>query len=130
MGVTLSVSGFGTGLLFALTFATSWNSVVSFFTASPEVIVRLTGNIMLLACFFQPLNGVVFVLDGLLIGARDTRYLKWAMLAGALAVFVPISWSSLRFSWGLIGIVSGVSALMVWRCATNVLRFFSRRWAD
>jgi MATE family, multidrug efflux pump len=129
MGVTLSVSGFVTGLLFALAFATAWNSIVRFFTASPEVIVRLTGNIMLLVCFFQPLNGVVFVLDGLLIGARDTRYLMWAMLAGALAVFVPISWSSLHFRWGLIGIVSGVSALMLWRCATNLLRFFSRRWA-
>jgi len=129
MGVTLSVSGFITGLLFALAFATAWNSIVRFFTASPEVIVRLTGNIMLLVCFLQPLNGVVFVLDGLLIGARDTRYLMWAMLAGALAVFVPISWASLHFSWGLIGIVSGVSALMLWRCATNLLRFFSRRWA-
>ncbi|HWH79138.1 MAG TPA: hypothetical protein VNT76_17270, partial [Candidatus Binatus sp.] len=93
------------------------------------VITLLTGRIMWLVCFFQPLNGVVFVLDGLLIGARDTRYLMWAMLAGALAVFVPISWSALHFGWGLIGIVGGLSALMAWRCATNLLRFLNRRWA-
>jgi MATE family multidrug resistance protein len=112
MGVVLSVTGFVTGLLFALAFVTSWNSLVRFFTASPEVIGRLTGEIVLLVCFIQPLNGVVFVLDGLLIGARDTRYLMWAMLFGALAVSVPLSWLSLNLDWGLIGIISGLSALM------------------
>jgi Na+-driven multidrug efflux pump len=85
---------------------------------------------MLLVCAFQPLNGIVFVLDGLLIGARDTRYLMWAMLAGAIGVFVPISWAALRFDWGLSGILIGISALMSWRCATNVYRFLRQKWAS
>jgi len=129
MGVTLTLAGSVTGLLFALGFLAAWDSIMRFFTGSAAVITLLTGRIMWLVCFFQPLNGVVFVLDGLLIGARDTRYLMWAMLAGALAVFVPISWSALHFGWGLIGIVGGLSALMAWRCATNLLRFLNRRWA-
>ena len=36
----------------------------------------------------QPVNAVAFVLDGVLIGAGDMRFLAWAM-AGAAAVFVP-----------------------------------------
>ena len=94
------------------------------------MIALLTGNVMLLVCLVQPFNGIVFVLDGLLIGARDTRYLMWAMLIGGFAVFVPLSWSSLHFGWGLSGIIIGISALMTWRCATNLSRFLSRKWAN
>jgi putative MATE family efflux protein len=39
----------------------------------------------------QPLAGVVFVLDGVLLGAGDARYLARAQLA-ALAAFAPAAW--------------------------------------
>ena len=130
MGVTLTMAGLATGLIFALGFLTAWDAIVHFFTGSAAVISLLTFRITLLVCLFQPLNGIVFVLDGLLIGARDTRYLMWAMLAGALGVFVPIAWAAAHFGWGLTGIISGVSALMGWRWATNLHRFLSRKWAN
>ena len=38
----------------------------------------------------MPLNGAVFALDGILIGAGDTRFLMWGMLA-ASAVYVPVA---------------------------------------
>ena len=38
----------------------------------------------------MPLNGAVFALDGILIGAGDTRFLMWGMLAAA-AVYVPVA---------------------------------------
>ncbi|MGH7812043.1 MAG: hypothetical protein ACREP5_17335, partial [Candidatus Binatia bacterium] len=57
-----------------------------------------------------------------LIGARDTRYLMWAMLAGA-AILVAVAWSSLQLGWGLLGILSAISALMLWRSSTNLGRF-------
>lgn len=37
----------------------------------------------------QPVAGVVFVLDGILIGAGDARMLAWLQV-GALAVYVPV----------------------------------------
>jgi len=129
MGVTLTIAGFVTGLFFALGFLTAWDSIVRFFTASAEVISLLTSRIMLLVCLFQPLNGMVFVLDGLLIGARDTRYLMWAMLTGGLAFFLPIAWASAQFEWSLMGILIAISALMLWRCLTNLHRFLGRKWA-
>ena len=127
MGVTLTLTGCLAGLGFALTFAVSWTEIVGFFTSSSQVSRLLTSGVMLLVCGLQPFNGMVFVLDGLLIGARDTRYLMWAMLAGA-AILVAVAWSSLQLGWGLLGILSAISALMMWRSATNLGRFLQLKW--
>ena len=43
---------------------------------------------LLVVALIQPLSGVVFVLDGVLIGAGDGAYLAWAGLA-VLAVYAP-----------------------------------------
>ncbi|HXK27994.1 MAG TPA: MATE family efflux transporter [Candidatus Binatia bacterium] len=128
MGRTLIVCGAVAGLLFSVMFIAAETLIIQFFTKSPEVIAAIGGGLFLLVALMQPLNGTVFVIDGLLIGARDTRFLMWAMLAGGFGVFIPISWLSLNYGWGLAGILIGLSALMLWRCATNVFRFTGRKW--
>ena len=60
------------------------------FTGDPEVQAALW-PVLLVAALFQPLAGLVFVLDGVLIGAGDGRYLAWAG-AAVLAVFAPLAW--------------------------------------
>lgn len=129
MGMTLIVAGFVTGLIFAAGFAAAWDFIVRFFTNNTEVLSLLTGGLILLVCGIQPFNGIVFVLDGLLIGARDTRYLMWAMLAGAFGCLLPIAGSALLFDWGLNGLLIGIGALMSWRCLTNVSRFLGGKWS-
>ena len=47
----------------------------------------------------QPLNGAVFALDGILIGAGDARYLMWSMLA-AMAAGVAVSLATLALRLG------------------------------
>jgi putative MATE family efflux protein len=128
MGKILILCGSAAGLLFGIAFLGAQNPIVSFFTNSTNVKLLLGGGVILSIAVFQPLNGIVFVLDGLLIGARDTRFLMWAMLIGALGIFVPISWMSLHWGWGLTGIWTGVGALMTWRLVTLLYRFFSRKW--
>jgi Na+-driven multidrug efflux pump len=128
MGKTLIFCGAVAGLLFAILFLGAQDAIVSFFTNSTDVKLLLGAGVILLVALFQPLNGIVFVLDGLLIGAHDTRFLMWAMLIGALGIFVPISWMSLHWGWGLMGIWAGVGALMSWRLITLLYRFFSRSW--
>ena len=128
MGRTLIVCGAVAGSLFSAVFIAAEPLIIQFFTKSPEVIAAIGGGLFLLVALMQPLNGIVFVIDGLLIGARDTRFLMWAMLAGGFGVFIPISWLSLNYGWGLTGILTGLSALMLWRCATNVFRFTGRKW--
>jgi putative MATE family efflux protein len=128
MGKILIFSGIAAGLLFTLALLAADQVIIGFFTTSPEVIFYLAGGALLAVALLQPLNGAVFVLDGFLIGARDTRYLMWAMLIGSFGIFVPISWLSLRYGWGLEGIVSGIAALMLWRFATNLYRFVDKSW--
>jgi MATE family, multidrug efflux pump len=129
MGKTLILCGAVAGLIFGIAFFGAQDAIVTFFTNSIDVKLLLGGGAILLVALFQPLNGIVFVLDGLLIGARDTRFLMWAMLIGGLGIFVPISWMSLHWGWGLTGIWAGVSALMSWRLVTLLYRFFSRSWS-
>ena len=78
--------GFGvlTGLLLAI--AAPW--VGALFTPDPEVGAVLATALWILAAG-QPVAGYVFVLDGVLIGAGDARYLALAGLAN-LAVYAPL----------------------------------------
>lgn len=63
--------------------------VVPLFT--PDVDVqRLLSAVLFVAALHQPVAGVVFVLDGVLIGAGDGRYLAWAGLVN-LAAFMPMA---------------------------------------
>jgi Na+-driven multidrug efflux pump len=57
------------------------------FTNDPAVHDMLW-PVLLVAAVFQPVAGVVFVLDGVLIGAGDGRYLAWGGVV-VLAVFAP-----------------------------------------
>lgn len=59
------------------------------FTPDAEVRELLT-QVLLVAAVFQPVCGVVFVLDGVLIGAGDGRYLAWAGVVVLLA-FAPVA---------------------------------------
>lgn len=65
------------------------------FTDDPRVL-DLLGPALLVAAVAQPLAGLVFVLDGVLIGAADNRYLAWAQVA-VLAVFTPAA------LWAILG---------------------------
>lgn len=129
MGKILLLCGCVAGLLFGAAYFLLKPSLIAFFTRSPEVVEILGVAIFVLLALFQPLNGIVFASDGFLLGAHDTRYLMWAMLIGALGIFVPIAWLSLHLGWGLLGVWIGLSLLMTWRLATNLYRFFSKRWA-
>lgn len=128
MGKNLILCGFGAGLFFAIGYLALERPLIALFTGSPDVVGLLAGGIFLLLALFQPLNGVAFVTDGLLIGAHDTRFLMWAMLIGALGLFVPTAWISLHWDLGIIGVWIGLSLLMTWRVGTNLFRFFSRKW--
>jgi putative MATE family efflux protein len=76
----------------------------------------------------QPVAGVVFALDGVLLGAGDAAYLRTWTLAAA-AGFLPLTWASLVLGWGLVGIWAGLSALVLIRLLAVLLRMRSGRWA-
>ncbi|WP_279103694.1 MATE family efflux transporter [Gordonia bronchialis] len=75
-----------------------------------------------------PIAGIVFALDGVLLGAGDAAFLRTATLAGALLGFLPLIWLSLVFDWGLAGIWSGLVVFMLVRLVTVAWRIRSGRW--
>ncbi|AEV76138.1 putative efflux protein, MATE family [Mycolicibacterium rhodesiae NBB3] len=75
-----------------------------------------------------PVAGIVFALDGVLLGAGDAKFMRTATLISALVGFLPLIWLSLAFGWGLLGIWAGLSSFMVLRLAFVGWRAFSGRW--
>ncbi|GAA5167680.1 MATE family efflux transporter [Pseudonocardia eucalypti] len=77
----------------------------------------------------QPIAGVVFALDGVLLGAGDAGFLRtWTLLAAGLG-FLPLIWASLAFGWGLAGIWTGLAMFMLIRLASVAARTHSGAWA-
>lgn len=79
------------------------------FTSDPQVKVMITATLVVVA-LLQPLSGVTMVLDGILMGAGDQRYLAWASLWTMLA-FLPCALLVLRLADP--GSVSGLVWLWV-----------------
>ena len=76
----------------------------------------------------QPLAGAVFALDGILIGAGDTSYLMWAMIA-ASAIFITLASVALARDWGIVGVWIALDVLIAARLGLLWIRFVGRRWA-
>jgi putative MATE family efflux protein len=115
------------GALFAVIFLALGDIVPKLFTGDPAVIHQ-AHEIWPLFALMMPANGAVFALDGILIGAGDTRYLMWGMLAAA-AVYVPIALLALWEDWGILGVWWGLLALIAVRLVTCGARFLGSRWA-
>lgn len=97
------------------------------FTTDPEVLATIA-SVFPFVVLFQPLNGYVFVLDGVLIGASDTRFLARGMILSAVAA-VPVVVAALPLDWGVRGIWVGLGVLMLARALTNGVRFAGGAWA-
>ncbi|MGW2636460.1 MATE family efflux transporter [Streptomyces sp. NPDC001348] len=82
---------------------------------------------LLMVAVSQPVCGVVFVLDGVLMGAGDGRYLAGAMLV-TLAVFAPVALLIPVFGGGLTAVWAAMTLMMTVRMLTLWLRSRSGRW--
>jgi putative MATE family efflux protein len=96
------------------------------FTADPSVRHLLAATLVVVAVM-QPVAGVVFVLDGVLIGAGDMRYLA---VAGVLtmAAFLPAAWLVYSLGGGLVALWLAVAVWMLARLATLGLRARGDAW--
>ena len=96
------------------------------FTPESSVQERLV-PVLLVAALAQPVAAVVFVLDGVLIGAGDGTYLAWGGLA-TLAVYVPLALLA-GSAVGLLGVWAAFAfGFMGARGAVLVLRERGDRW--
>ena len=127
--------GAGTGVLIGVLMAAGAAWLPHVFTSDPGVITAATPT-LLVAASALPLAGVVYLLDGVLMGAGDGRYLAWAGLL-TLVPYVPlallIGGGALP---GVVGTISGLVLLWIafaWvfmaaRGATTYLRARGTGW--
>jgi Na+-driven multidrug efflux pump len=76
----------------------------------------------------QPLAGVVFALDGVLMGAGDVGYLRTVTIGAALVGFVPLSLLAVPLGWGLAGVWAGLTLFIVLRLVAVLVRVAGDRW--
>ena len=115
------------GALFAGVLAALSGVIPRLFTDDP-VVWASAHDVWWIFVAMMPANGAVFALDGILIGASDTHFLMWGMLAAA-AVYVPVALLALHEGWGITGVWCGLAALIAVRLLTCGARFASGRWA-
>ncbi|AKG44038.1 dna-damage-inducible protein f [Streptomyces xiamenensis] len=97
------------------------------FTGDDAVHERLL-PVLLIIAVTQPIAGVVFVLDGVLMGAGDGTYLAAAMLL-TLAVFAPVALLVPTIGGGVSTLWWAVAGLMMaTRLVTLGLRTRTGRW--
>jgi putative MATE family efflux protein len=124
------VGGYGLvlGTAFGVLFAALAGVLPRVFTHDPAVLAAVPAAWWFFAGM-QPLAGVVFALDGVLMGAGDAAYLRTWTLVAAAGGFLPLVWASLAFGWGLVGIWTGLLLFVVLRLVAVLLRVRSGGWA-
>ena len=114
------------GVILGVLIASARWLIAPIFSSDSEV-VRLTAHLLLFAALFQPIAAIAFVLDGVLIGAGDQRYLAWAMFGAAL-VFVIGAMIVVLMGLGVGALWVAIGAFMSARAGSLLLRFSTPHW--
>jgi len=115
------------GVAFAVVLLPLAHVVPRAFTNDPAVLHE-AAELWPYFVLMQPLAGAAFALDGILIGAGDTSYLMWSMIA-ASAIFITLASAALARDWGIVGVWIALDVLIAVRLALLSIRFAGRRWA-
>ncbi|MFI9050568.1 MATE family efflux transporter [Streptomyces sp. NPDC053427] len=118
--------GIASGLLLGILVALARPVFIPLFTADPAVRGPLMTTLLVVAVT-QPISGVVFILDGVLMGAGDGPYLAWAMVV-TLALFAPVALAVPALGGGLVALWWAMALMMTVRMLTLQLRTRSGRW--
>ncbi len=118
--------GVVSGVVLGLALVVARPLFIPLFTGDPAVRSTLLPALLVMA-LSQPISGVVFVLDGVLMGAGDGPYLAWAMLL-TLAVFAPVALLVPVLGGGLTALWWAMTLMMAVRMGTLWFRMRSGRW--
>ena len=103
--------GWGSGLVAGAALAAVAPFIGALFTDDPDVRALLV-PVLLVAAISQPLAGVVFVLDGVLIGAGDGRFLAWAGIV-VLVAYAPAALWAATLPHGLVAVWIAMSVVFM-----------------
>ncbi len=114
------------GAAFALTMLALAGVLPRVFTSDATVLDQ-TALLWPFFALMQPLNGAVFALDGILIGAGDGPFLAGSMVA-AFFVCAAVLVASLAGDWGIRGVWAALVVLILVRLTLMTARFRRGRW--
>jgi putative MATE family efflux protein len=119
--------GLWAGCAFAAVYAAGWFLIPQAFTSSQDVVDQVH---VLWPWFVAmlPAAGVVFALDGVLIGAGDVAFLRTITVIAAVGAFFPINLATLQWHWGLGGVWAGLTAFVGVRLIGMLARTRGDRW--
>jgi putative MATE family efflux protein len=118
--------GVASGVVFGLVVLAVRPWLPALFTNDPAVRALLASTLIVVA-LLQPMAGVVFVLDGVLIGAGDMRYLAAAGVV-TVAAFLPAAWLVAAQGAGLVALWLAIGVWMTARLLTLGLRARGDAW--
>jgi putative MATE family efflux protein len=124
----IGLIGLASGVAFGVLIGAGADVLPKLFTGDPQVHAQA----MVAWPWFagmQPLAGVVFALDGVLIGAGDIRYMRNLTIVATLAGFLPAIWIAYWLRLGLGGVWAGLTLFIVIRLAALLGRMRTGRWA-
>lgn len=123
---TMVIWGIGYGVVLGLLILPLAPVIPHLFGAEPAVAAHLV-SVLWLVALLQPLAGLVFVLDGVLIGAGDRRYLAWAS-AATTVVYLPAAYLVTHLGGGLVALWAALALWMAARACTLSLRANGHAW--
>ena len=116
-------AGVGTGVVLLA----GWDLIPAAFTSSGAV--RHQAHLLWpFLAGMQPAAGILFALDGVLIGAGDVGFMRTLTLASALGVFVPLTLAALHWHWGIAGVWGGLTGFILARLVGMAVRAAGSRW--
>lgn len=121
IGNRLLELGLGLGVALGVALIVAAPAIASIFTSDGAVRETATTLIRYLG-LAQPVAALAFTLDGILIGALETRFLAYSMLACSL-LFAVISVIAYTNDWGTSGLAAGAGLWLAARTGTTVLRY-------
>ena len=120
--------GLYAGVVTGMVLAAGWDLIPAAFTSSDAV--RHQAHLLWpLLVGMQPAAGVLFALDGVLLGAGDVGFMRTLTLVSALGVFVPLALAALYWHWGIVGVWGGLAGFILARLIGMIARSAGDRWA-
>jgi putative MATE family efflux protein len=119
--------GVAAGICFGALMAAGWLVIPAIF--SSDATVQHQAHLLwpwLVA--LMPLAGIVFALDGVLLGAGDNAFMRTVTLVAALGGYVPMAIAALHFDWGIGGVWAGLATFIAIRFVGMAWRTRSGRW--
>jgi putative MATE family efflux protein len=119
--------GLWAGCGFSVLFAAGWVLVPEAFTSS-SAVQQQAHMLWPWLVGMLPAAGIVFALDGVLIGAGDVAFMRTITVVAAVGAFAPLNLAALHWHWGIGGVWGGLTAFICVRLVGMVSRTRGGQW--